>query len=114
MVPTSDPQKRLCQFDTMENGIRAGVKNIITAYKKHGCNTISKLISRYAPLSENDTGNYIDFICKKCNVEPNDIVDLTDKTFLSVLVPAIIQMEQGEVLKISSDTINHGINSALS
>lgn len=50
------------QFDTLELGVRAGLK-LLTTYINRGYDTPEKIIKRFAPTSENNTENYIDFIC---------------------------------------------------
>jgi len=47
-------------FDELNNGIRAGMKNLVNGYFKKDINTVSSIISRYAPSSDgNNTTNYI-------------------------------------------------------
>lgn len=48
-----------CQFDTMEHGLRAGYRNLMTAYYRHGRTTLRAILTPYAPPSENDTEAYI-------------------------------------------------------
>lgn len=50
-----------CQFISLEYGIRALMKLLLT-YEKKGYNTINTIIPRYAPSSENDTNSYISFV----------------------------------------------------
>ena len=47
------------QFKSMEWGYRAMFVLLHTYSVRYGCNTLSKMISRYAPPSENDTQAYI-------------------------------------------------------
>jgi len=47
-------------FDELDNGIRAGMKNLVNGYFKRGINTVDKIINRYAPSSDgNNTNSYI-------------------------------------------------------
>ena len=55
--------KYFCQFEKMEYGVRALLIVLRTYYNKHNCNTIRKVISRFAPSSENKTDEYIKFVC---------------------------------------------------
>lgn len=57
-------------FDSMRNGYRAAFKTLIT-YRKNGLDTISKIIHRWAPITENDTNGYIKYVCDKTGIEPN-------------------------------------------
>jgi hypothetical protein len=54
-------------FDTLENGVRAGMKNLSTYFTKYRRDTISKIINAYAPggtpgQSSSRTSNYVDLI----------------------------------------------------
>ena len=112
IVPTSDPQGRLCQFDTMVDGIRAGAKNLLAYFNHDGCKTISQIITRYAPSIENPTANYIDFVAKDCGVDPDDEINLNDANLLRIVVSAIIRFEQG-FNGISYNMLCQGIEEAL-
>ena len=52
------------QFDTMANGLRATLKLLHTYYAKHGCDTIRKIVARWAPETENQVAAYINTVCK--------------------------------------------------
>lgn len=99
--PTSDPEGRLCQFDTMVDGIRAGAKNLLAYYNHHNCKTIRQIITRYAPSEENPTEAYIQFVSEWCGVSPDDEVDLNDPTFMRLLCGGIARFEQGSILDTS-------------
>ena len=54
-------------FDTLENGVRAGMKNLSTYFTKYRRDTINEIISAYAPggtpgQSSSRTSNYVDLI----------------------------------------------------
>ena len=51
--------KNFCQFETMGQGCRAALKLLRTYYEKHKCCTISKIIRRWAPETENNVQAYI-------------------------------------------------------
>lgn len=53
--------KGFCVFDSLEHGFRAAFK-LLTNYIKSGYDTVPKIISRWAPQSENNTTAYIDFV----------------------------------------------------
>ena len=55
--PSKD--KNFCQFETMAYGCRAALKLLRTYYEKHKCCTISKIIRRWAPETENNVQAYI-------------------------------------------------------
>lgn len=55
-------------FDCMRNGYRAAFVTLQT-YRKNGSDTIKKIINRWAPPNENNTSEYIKFVCKKTGYE---------------------------------------------
>lgn len=58
--------KQFCQFESMELGVRALIVLLRTYYYKHKLRTIEKIILRYAPLSENNSYSYINFVTSYC------------------------------------------------
>ena len=59
--------KGFCKFSSMDYGVRA-VLSLLRIYRFHyGLDTIRKIISRYAPPTENKTDYYISFVVGLCN-----------------------------------------------
>lgn len=67
--------KGFCVFSHESYGFRAAYK-LITTYISQGNNTISKIISKWAPPTENDTESYIKFIEYETLIDRNQL--LTD------------------------------------
>lgn len=83
-------------FDTMANGFRAGFINMKTRIKK-GDNTLSKLITAWAPQSDgNNTEQYIADVAKDTGLSKNSILDPNDKNTLTKLAYAMTKIEMGE------------------
>ena len=55
--PSTD--KNFAQFETLAYGCRAALKLLRTYYEKHRCCTISRIIRRWAPETENNVQAYI-------------------------------------------------------
>ncbi|MBQ0956945.1 structural protein [Serratia symbiotica] len=87
--------KSFCQFSTPEYGIRAMIIILRNYQKKHGINTISGIIHRWAPTSENDTQAYIDSVSQEVGVAPDQRIDVSDSRILMKLLQAIIRHENG-------------------
>lgn len=68
-----EPCKGFCQFDYIDNGVRACIK-ILKHYRNdlRLC-SIRDIISRWAPNSENDTERYIGYVasCLGCSSSDN-------------------------------------------
>lgn len=62
-----------CNFRDIDFGIRAACILVLRSYRKADCLTVSEIINRFAPLMENNTGAYVDFVCSTLGVLPFDI-----------------------------------------
>lgn len=87
--------KEFCQFTCMVYGVRAGFITLRTYICKHKCNTIEKIISRWAPQKENDTAAYIKAVAKRTKLATDLPIRIEDKTELCSLVSAMIEVECG-------------------
>lgn len=61
-----------CNFVDIKYGIRAACYLLMVSYRKKGVLTVSEIISRFAPSSENDTDKYIQFVCNRFGCLPFD------------------------------------------
>ncbi|CAD0006566.1 hypothetical protein [Flavobacterium salmonis] len=80
------------QFTEVKYGIRAMLRDLTNDISK-GKNTIRKLITEYAPPSENDTQKYIDVISKSVGLTPDQKIQIVDSKFYLVIARAIIKRE---------------------
>lgn len=87
-------EPRFCRFESPEYGIRALMK-LLGTYHKKGFNTVSKMISRWAPPNENVTQNYIKGVAKMMGVTTSAVINPHDKATVIQLAKAIIQHENG-------------------
>lgn len=61
------------EFTNVKYGIRAAGYLLMHSYRKADCRTYAQLISRFAPLSDNNpTQNYISYVCTQLHVFPFD------------------------------------------
>ena len=65
-------------FVNMDFGIRAAAILIMRTYRKKNVLTVSEIINRFAPSSENDTRRYVDFVCSRMSCFPFDIPGKSD------------------------------------
>ncbi len=63
--------------------------------RKQGINTITGIIRRWAPASENDTDSYIRSVSQDTKIPPDERIDMTDSRMLIHLLEAIIRHENG-------------------
>ncbi len=82
------------QFISMEYGIRALIVTLRTYIGKHKCDTIRKIINRYAPSVENNTGAYIKAVAVRTGIDTDERL-IPDINTLSRIVEAICFHENG-------------------
>ena len=98
-----------CVFNTPVAGIRALAKVLINYKKLYGLNTVRQIISRYAPPNENQTTAYVQTVAKQLGVLPDVVIDIEERGVLTVLIKAVIRMENG-IQPYSDETIQQAIN----
>ena len=110
MVPIQT-DNTFVQFVHPKYGFRA-MTRILRNYQRRGLNTVTKIISTYAPSTENDTQSYIHFVAKRLNVKPDTPLNL--EQHLPALLKAIAIHENGfKFVNFYSDaTIAEGIKLA--
>lgn len=82
------------QFESMGYGFRAALK-LIQNYISSGNNTIRKIISKWAPPTENPTSSYISNVCSRIGINPDDIVNGNNKEQMTNIVYAMAISENG-------------------
>lgn len=85
--------KQFVMFTTFEHGIRAMLKDLINDIK-NGKNTVQKIITAYAPPTENNTTAYINAVSKSLSISPNTIIK-PDFDTLKSISKAIVLVENG-------------------
>lgn len=103
VVPSSNLQFK--EFSKMTYGYRAYFKIINTYKNKYGLSTISGIITRFAPPSENDTQAYISFVADSLKVSPNSQLTFDSNTLVNLgyamsyyengIEPNILEVQQG-------------------
>lgn len=98
-------------FSSAILGIRALGKTLLSYVNKDGvAPTVTGIISRWAPSSENDTVSYINDVAGQLSVDPNASLDVP--AVLPQLLEAIINHENG-LQPYDVATINNGANLAI-
>ena len=82
------------QFPTPEAGLAAIDQNL-QAYAGKGINTISGIVSRWAPPSENDTRAYIADVSKRLGVPADTPLDMKNPAVRQAIGTAIMLHEKG-------------------
>lgn len=89
----TDPD--FCQFQTLVWGYRALAKTLLTYAERRGLTTVSDIIRRWAPPTENLTEAYVRAVCRITGLGPTERLDLRHEATLTALAAAISQHENG-------------------
>lgn len=87
----SDPEFE--EFVTIEYGYRAAFLILRRYIRRYHKNTISAIVSTWAPNSENNTQKYIDVVSHKMNLAPDVPFDYDDQETMVQLVAAMQYVE---------------------
>lgn len=99
-------------FSSPVDGIRAAAKVLKNYDSKYGINTIEEIVSRFAPASENPTGEYIQNVVKATGYKAQEKLDLKNPEVMQKLITAMIKQEIGGVA-YSEETISAGVRAGL-
>ena len=84
------------QFTSMAYGYRAAFVLLRTYRTKYGCNTIRKIIERWAPRNENRTDTYIRNVASWSRIGPDKLIAGQDANAYISIVSAMSRQENGQ------------------
>lgn len=84
------------KFSSPLYGIRALARILINYQDKYNLNTITGIIGRWAPGTENDTAAYVADVCSRADLTADQELNMHDYNNLCPLVKAIIWHENGQ------------------
>ena len=87
---------RFKTFATEDDGLAAIGSNLLAYNDKHGLDTVGGIINRWAPPSENDTGDYVRSVASSLGVAPDQPVDVRNPEVMAQLSDAIVRKENGK------------------
>lgn len=88
------------QFVHLKYGLRAGfciLRRYIRRYKR---NTVRKIVTAWAPSTENNTERYIQLVCKFGCLDPDKEIRFEDSLTMCSLVQAMARVEVGETIPL--------------
>lgn len=85
-----------CVFTTPQFGIRAIARIMLTYQAQDGCDTLRKIVSRWAPAVENDVPAYLAAVVHAVGVDPDAAIDVDQVGVMLPLAKAIILHENGQ------------------
>lgn len=84
------------EFVTMEYGLRAAFLILRRYIRRYNKNTVTSIVSTWAPHSENNTLRYIDTVCARTGLKPDEQIRYEDSTTMCKLVDAMAFVECGQ------------------
>lgn len=100
--PSQD--KAFKQFDTMAHGYRAAFRVLRTYINNYKCDTIRKIISRWAPKNENHTENYIKVVSERSGITADEPILADNREMMIRIVASMSYVENGREA-VMSDVI---------
>lgn len=98
------------QFCSMEYGLRAAFIILRRYIRRYHADTISSIISKWAPEQENALLAYINAVVAFTGIQPDVHLKYEDREVMVQLVQAMIRVECGQL--IDEDVIIKGYNMA--
>lgn len=83
------------EFVAIEYGYRAAFCILRRYIRRYNKNTITAIVSTWAPANENNTQRYIDFVAAQMKISPNETIAYSDRERMTRLVAAMQLMECG-------------------
>lgn len=90
--PTDDAFE---EFVSMEYGIRAAFCILRRYIRRYHKDTVTSIVSTWAPSQENNTLRYIDIVCQRTGLTPDQHIKFEDQSTMCKLVAAMAFVECG-------------------
>ncbi len=100
---------RFGQYGSMADGVAAAERQLLR-YQAQGTDTIAKMITRWAPANENETGSYITQVSKWTGIDAGAKVDMRDPLTAQKIIGAMARRESGGV---NANEVQMGVGLAL-
>lgn len=84
------------EFVAMEYGVRAAFIILRRYIKRYRKDTITSIVSTWAPANENNTQRYIDQVSAQMALDPTEPIKYEDKETMCKLVAAMAKVECGQ------------------
>lgn len=84
------------QFCDVTYGLRAAFCILRRYIRRYQSNTVRKIVSRWAPASENNTALYVSFVAQRVNINPDVIIHYENEPVMVAIVKAMAKYECGQ------------------
>lgn len=103
-------EKEFKCFRSMVWGFRAAFCIIRTYITLKGCKTPRQIIHRWCP--DDSAARYVDFVCSRCNVDPDGALSFVSRLVMVALVSAMAKFETG--VEFPQSLVDKGYQLAIS
>lgn len=111
-IPVAQRDSRFAQFQAPEYGIRAMIVVFRNYQKNYDLKSVSELIRRWAPPSENNTAAYASNVANAVGVPVSAAIDLKDQATAERFIKAVIAHETGVKQPYTDSQVCQGIRLA--
>lgn len=84
------------EFSSLPWGYRAVFVLLHTYRVRYGLQSVEEMITRWAPPSENRTGQYVRYVAEAVGVAPGDAIETLDEGAMLSFAAAVSEVENGE------------------
>ncbi len=95
MTPEQAAETKFCVFAAPRWGFRAAAVTLVSYYDRYHIDTITGVITRWAPPTENNTSTYIGFVSAHSGFHADEVLDLQTYDVVFKLLKAMSQEEAG-------------------
>lgn len=88
---------RFGRYGSMEDGLHAGARQILS-WVDRGDTTLTALITRWAPPTENNTAAYIQRVARDTGLNPNTPLNWRDPNVLGSVIQSMAHHENGQAV----------------
>ena len=88
------------QFTEMKWGVRAACIILRNYIQRHKLNTVAKVIQRWAPSNENNTAKYIETVCQRAHLGPDEVICWDNTCQMIALLLAMCYVENGQEISL--------------
>lgn len=88
------------EFVSMEYGLRAAFLILRRYIRRYHKNTVTSIVSTWAPHSENNTIRYIDTVCARTGLKPDEEIKYENRDTMIKLVAAMAFVECGQPILV--------------
>lgn len=93
-------------YGSQEEGIASAERQLLR-YQDRGIDTLTKVLNKWAPSSENNTAAYISTVARDTGIDPNEKVDFRNRQQAAAIIASMARHETGR--KLDPTVVNRGV-----